>query len=353
MSEISMSEIYDDLLENVLHQYQKSCTQPAAVRQGDAFSDELYARIENRLSLSEQLLLHRALSDRDAALLAVRTGQLAMADQLFTEARRVLNSSALSQEGKLLHQSLLYQSETYLDYCQGEFALVRSKTENALSIDIVLEDEYGYDLFHLHRIQLLHNLVRTDARCQNYDLALKLAGQILSYLEGRKDTLPIGTAWGFERMARQPRELVRMMIAQITSEIAVILAAQDFDKAYALFQVVTCDPLERVTANRASIQCVPIDQHSREWLYLKQSFLSRDRSTFLKQACSFLEIGRSQLSLLWYAVVVDLLRLCDELECPAAKRLQQAIVRDILEQEQMIPFKFRSLLLASYQPVAV
>ncbi|MBW4539292.1 MAG: hypothetical protein KME43_09100 [Myxacorys chilensis ATA2-1-KO14] len=343
-----MSEIYDDLLENVLHQYQKSCIQPAVVRQGDAFSDELYARIENRLSLSEQLLLHRALSDRDAALLAVRSGQLAMAGQLFTEARRVLSSSALSQEGKLLHQSLLYQSETYLDYCQGEFALVRSKTENALSIDIVLEDQYGYDLFHLHRIQLLHNLVRTDARCQNYDHALELASQILSYLEGQREALPIGTAWGFERMARQPIELVRMMIAQITSEIAVILAAQDFDKAYALFQVATCDPLER-----ASIQCVPIDQHSREWLYLKQSFLSRDRSTFLKQTCSFLEIGRSQLSLLWYAVVVDLLRLCDELECPAAKRLQQAIVRDTLEQEQMIPFKFRSLLLASYQPVAV
>jgi hypothetical protein len=356
MSKFYSELLESDLLETVLHQYQNSRRQTAsAVRQGDPFSDELYARIENRLSLSEQLLLHRALSDRDAALLAVRTGQLAMANQLFAEARRALHSNALSQEGKLLHQSLLYQSETYLDYRQGEFALVRSKTETALSIDILLEDHYGYDLFHLHRIQLLHNLVRTDARCQDYDRALELAGQILGYLEGQREDVPMSNAWGSERMARQPVELVRMMIAQITSEIALILASQKPEQAYSLFQIATRDLLDVGKVDRSQIP-MPLDRHSHDWLHLKQAFLNRDYATFLTQTCSFLEVGRSQSPLLWYAVVVDLLRLCDqlcnELDCPMAKRLQQEIVRDALEQEQTIPLKFRSLILANHQPVA-
>lgn len=107
-----------------------------------------------------------------------------------------------SLEGSLVYKSILEQAEAYFDHCRGNFELARNRTLEALIIDVVLEEKYGYEMI-LHRIQLVQNLARIDAGCMWFESAIKLNCQILNYLEGELEILPISGSWSKELITRQ------------------------------------------------------------------------------------------------------------------------------------------------------
>jgi hypothetical protein len=332
---MSSFNAYEPLLKNLCGDYHQGAAQTSPIVPDDAFNIALYQRLEQRLSLSEQLLLRRALGDRDAGLYAARHDRFAIAAQLFREARQALLSPILSAEAKLMHQSLLYQSETYLDYRQSQFDRVREKIAAAIAIDIQLEDQYGYGILHLHRIQLLHNLVRLEMRCQDRHRALGLAGELLAYLTGIQETLPIGQAWSHARVQAQPLELVELMLAQIVGEIAFMLAVDDHN----------CpdDLPAAITATIADPRIATIGLTCHHWLQLKQAFLHQDYQRFLTQSSRFLAL--KSIPILWYAVIVDLLRLCQQWDSPMARCLKATIVQTEVDRAHLIPAKFRPFIL--------
>ncbi|BAY67747.1 hypothetical protein ACN23B_10660 [Anabaena sp. FACHB-709] len=303
-----MLDTSSQLLTQITESYRQGCTatMDLPTGSGDLFSEKLEALMAKRLPLQEQLLLRRYSNARSQGMVAARHRQLTTAAQLFEEARKPLQMATLSRESKLLHQSFLEQSAAYLDYCHQDFDQVYSRTEEALRLSAVLEEEYGYDILLMQRIQLLHNLVRTEARQLNFTGAIALAAQLLAYLDGQLQTLPTPHPWGFERIARQPPEFVSAMFAQITSEVALILADKDRNQAANLLTI-AADYLQLPVHSDKS-------RYSRSyaWFSIKHAFVEQDITTFLTQAAQFLAQGRADTPLLWYTIIHDLLALCNE-----------------------------------------
>jgi hypothetical protein len=309
-------DVYNDLLETTLKNYRLGRTKPIQFvleKYGDFFTHRLYLLMKSRLPQEDRVIMQQAASARENAVMAVRRGELVMAEHLFAEARAPLESNSLSPEGSLLHRSFLEQAEAYLDYCNGDFDRVYTRTSVALAIDVVLEKEYGYEILHIHRIQLLHNLVRTEARSMCCDRAIELAAQLLAYLEGSLEVLPFPGFWGFEYVVRQPKEVVAATFAQITSEVAVILAGNPPQLASSLLAVV-----------RHHIQFQAYGSHhghprAYAWFLLKEAFVGNDIAAFLERAPHFLAEGPGDTPLLWYATVIDLVALL-----PSQGRIRQS-----------------------------
>lgn len=332
-----MLNSYSRLLETTLEHYRLGCTKPIDLGSGDLFHQKLQTQIKSRLSLTEQVLISRGGNTRDQAVIAARRGQFATAERLFAEAHAPLEPNLLSREARLLYESFLEQSVSYLDYRLGNFDQVRIRIDNALAIDTILEEEYGYEILHIHRIQLLHNIVRTYARQMWLDCAVELASQLLAYLQGVLEELPFSGSWSSKQMARQSPEVVAATFTQISCEIAIILAGKNRQVARHLLTIAHHYVCLQANSNSQG------DQQAYAWFRIKQAFVDNNITTFLEKASQFLALGRSEAFLLWYAIVVDLVRLCDELKLPEAKLLQREITKDAV-QWQYVPERFLPLL---------
>ncbi|MFH7029790.1 MAG: hypothetical protein ACHBN1_31625 [Heteroscytonema crispum UTEX LB 1556] len=216
----------------------------------------------------------------------------------------------------------LEAAEAYLDYRRGDFDQAYARISKALAIDVVLEEEYGYEILHLHRIQLLHNLVRSDARRMQFASAIELACQLLGYLEGTSEVLPLSGSWGSEHIARQPSELVAAMFGQITDEVALILAGKNRQVKSELFAIAKRHIQLQANGNT---RCHP---QSHTWFLLKEAFVDNDVATFLERASRFLAEGRGDTPLLWYAVVVDIVALCNQLDLPEEELFKREVAKD-------------------------
>ncbi|MGF1676791.1 MAG: hypothetical protein ACFCUV_24390 [Rivularia sp. (in: cyanobacteria)] len=281
--------------------------------------------------------MQQAANTRENALMAVRRGEFVIAEHLFAKARTPLESNLLSPPSSLLHQSFLEQAEAYLDYRKGDFDQVYTRISVALELDAVLEEKYQYEIMHIHRIQLLHNLVRTEARQMRYYRAIELAAQLLAYLEGTLKVLPFPGFWDFEHVVSQPKELLAATFAQIASEIAAILAGKSPQLARELLAIVGHHiPLQFPEYNHG---------HPRayDWFVLKKSFLENDIATFLEQASHFLAKGCTDTPLLWYATVVDFVALCNDFDEPFSLLVKQEVATDAISWK-FLPQTFSVLL---------
>ncbi|MEI2582512.1 hypothetical protein [Scytonema sp. PRP1] len=332
-----MLNSYSRLLETTLKQYQIGCAKPIELGSSDLFHQILQTQIKSRLSLTEQALISQGGNTRDQAVIAARRGQFATAQQLFAEAHAPLESNLLSREARLLYESFLEQSESYLDYRLENFDQVRIRIDNALAIDTILEEEYGYGILHIHRIQLLHNIVRTYARQMWLDCAVELASQLLAYLQGVLEELPFSGSWSSEQIARQSPEVVAATFTQISCEIAIILAGKK--RQIARYLLTIAHYYVQLQANSKSQD----DQQAYAWFIIKQAFVDNNIATFLEKASQFLALGRTQTFLLWYAIVVDIVTLCDEIKLPEAKLLRQKITKDAVKWEYL-PQRFLPLM---------
>ena len=330
-----MPDIYDELLQETFLSYQQGCAKNHHISpqiSGDIFSEKLQTLTSINLPLYDQLLLRRYDNAREQGLIAARRRQLAVAQQLLEEARTPLEMDKLSNEGKLLHQSFLEQSEAYLDYRQNNFEQVYHRTDAALALDVVLQSEYGYDILLMHRIQLLHNLVRTEARRMNFEKAIILASELLNYLDGNLESLSTPHPWGSEALAKQPQELICAMFAQIASEIALILTAQSRNNVHHLLKIVA--KYMHLSANNCHL-CHP---RAHSWFLLKQAIAQNNIDSFLQRATIFLAEGIADTPLLWYSTILDWLDLCSRL---GRVNLSQEIAADAVISNyfprQMIP----------------
>jgi hypothetical protein len=334
----SIADSYSELIWTTLENYRLGCAKPIQITSetsDNLFTQKLQALIETRLPLPDKFIMRG--NARNRGVITTRQGDLMTAERAFVAARAPLQLNKLSLEGSLLYKSFLEQAEAYFDYRRGDFDQARNRTSEALAIDVVLEEEYGYEILLLHRIQLVQNLVRIDARCMCFDRAIELACQILSYLEGALEVLPIPGSWGSERVARQSPEDVAAMFAQVTSEVAVILAGKNRQLARDLFTIVSAHMQLEANGN---CHCHP---RSYAWLLIKQAFVSNDVATFLERASPFLAEGRADTPLLWYATVIDLVALCDELNLQDSELLRQEIAKEAANWKYL-PQKISSLL---------
>jgi hypothetical protein len=268
---------------------------------------------------------------RMQGLFAARRGHLATAAQQFGEAREIIHSGRLSLESELICKSFQAAAEAYLDYRGSAFDHARSRVHEALAIDVVLVEEYGYEILHLHRVQLVHNLMRIDARCSRFENCIDLGCRLLNHLEGSSEILPGPGPWHSEQITSLPPEIVTAMFAQVTSEIALLLAGKDNQSAQGLFAVAADHAQLEATEN------CHLYPRAHAWFGIKQAFLSSEIGTFLDRASQFFTDGRGDTPVLWYTTAVDLATLCDDLGLPESELVRTQIISDGRTWESMPP----------------
>jgi hypothetical protein len=177
-------------------------------------------------------------------------------------------------------------------------------------LDASLENSGGYELLHLHRIQLLHNLMRIAATERCHLEAFELGFRILRYLGGSPQSLPAIVTWDPESIRRLPNDLVGGLFNQVVAEMALIVARPRISQHE--FLAVASDYLQELKVS-GYCQC----PRAHAWLKLKTLFIN-DRLAFLRNCGAFLQDGYTQHPVLWFATSIDLVAICKESDMRSA-----------------------------------
>jgi len=320
-----MENSLSSLLNNVLECYLVGAKKPVQANptvSGERFRDHVYELIETHLPLNEQLLVSQCFEISEQGLLAARKGDLTAAESFLRGAELFLHTKQLSRESFLLGDSFFEAASAYFDYRRKDFDAAITCVHKALSNDLILEGEYGYAILHLHRIQLVHNLMRIDIRRAFIKEALNTGFFLLDYMEGKSATLSALTFWDSSCLIALPSELVNTMFLQITMEIALALAGNEALSTQVLFA-----GAQSHTQPGVADSCL-LSPQSHAWLKAKQALIADDLEGFFEEAAKSLSDGPGNASWLWYAFVADLFSLCRKLDLPEAHLIRRSIARD-------------------------
>jgi hypothetical protein len=332
-----MGDQRDHLLRRVIESYHSGrshLVQVAPASAGYLFTDLLEQTIQQLWPHNECTEFGEALCHIREGLRAARAGQFVSAGKNFTRVRQRLSAGTGSKARILLEQSSLAAAEGYLEYRLGDWSKARRCVLEALEIDCELECFYGFDILHIHRIQLLQNLIRVDARRGCDEQAIDLAGHIFQYFDESVDTLPIGTNWDHSRMASIPIALSLAMEAEIGCEIVRLLAGRDAYRSLRLFQRATFPAHPDGTKRQPRLIA---------WAMTKEAFLTGKTDVFLELCAGFLPTGREDTPLFWYATVIDLIATCKSLNTELSLSFCEHVVADATAWEDLPPDFMRLL----------
>jgi hypothetical protein len=234
-------------------------------------------------------------------------GEIEASCRLFGEARFWSEQTDLSEEGRLLCRMELAAAEAYLDYYCSDFERAKIRLQESMDADQELEDRFGYHLLHVHRIHLVNNRVKVEARAQKLTEAMELAASIYLYLFRKADSLPVPGHWGPACLERLPVEALQFLCGQLTGEVAAALAGLPPASAQSGLQVL----LQRVNCDEPNESWHP---DAQAWLQLK-SLWSREELVFeyLNRCVSYFSQGPRSGATLWYLTTLDVLSACEKI----------------------------------------
>jgi hypothetical protein len=281
--------------------------------------------IRERLGVAE-LESYQAVRDRcREAVRLTRGSSLEASRQAFDDAER-LSRQLRTDEGRLLGQSWIHQGRAFLEARNRRWDEAREVLRLAMECDARLEVEHGYQLFHVARAHVVHLLLRVEAQAANLALAIDLAQAVVDYVDGRRDSLPVGEGWSREKAAAVPADLRYGLLARLASEVGAILATSPLPQARDLF--------ERFPGWMAFAGHPTLEEIHR-WGVAKRAFLAGDTVAFLQACSEMLNAGRGETAL-WQATAVDLCRCCEALR-PEQTRVFRADVAKDAESWPRLP----------------
>lgn len=321
-SDASMSAALQAILESYAVGVQKPMRRNTALA-GDTFIDQLYIMMDKQISFQEQSLIRQGFILRDQALRAAQNGDLSESILFFQANESFLQRQVLSKEGRLFIQSYYHAGIAYLEYRQNNFDRALEHIQSSLTCDFILETEFGYAIQHLHRLQLIHNMMRIEKRCGHLNEALNLGYQLLNYLERKIPTLslPGSISWQSGQLVAFTPDLLSSLFIQITLELALLFVEN----------TALCTP-EAVIGICNHIQnskgCT-LSPQSHSWLEIKNELIQGNCLTFLHKAADYLAQGRQDVPWLWYAILTDVTIFCSTLNLPEAYAIQQRISKEL------------------------
>ncbi|WP_427158662.1 hypothetical protein ACQFX9_22570 [Aliinostoc sp. HNIBRCY26] len=325
----SHTQLYNQLLHDALANYELGKLKHLPITPEQYGQDvnqligyELFNIIESRLSRKEQFLLNRINKARFQALNTARQGDLFAAEELMKTVRTSWDINQVSSEVNLLYKSFQAAAEAYLDYRRGNFEQAWSNITEAIIIDAMLETEFGYKILFAHRLHLVQNLVRSEARGQRLEKALQLGSQLLSYLQGKSENLPFPVAWDVDTIATLPPEVISITFTLVTTEIALALAGKNHQAVQELWKIIV-NRIDLTVDDRPIIA-----PSAYGWLRMKQALFNDSLSSAIEVLSEFLRAGRGKTPLLWYAAVIDFVAISNELNLPASATVKQQISND-------------------------
>lgn len=293
---------------------------PQSVRLS-AFDDQLKTILASRCTREEFLHYGRFKQQRREGLKAAREGKFLVARSAFDLARGCLRKIDTA-EARLVGASSYLAAIAYLQYQQLKPGQARRLVERALAIDVRLESDFALEIMYAHRIQLVHNLVRVEARLGSARAAIDLGVTLLEQLEGRINASPTSHPWDQGDHRKVDATQRRLLFNLVISDIALLqlqAGAHLTEEASAIYQrhLAYCSEEQRELF---------ADGHA--WLILRVNLKSFTIPESLNLASEYLEKGVRDIPILWYETAMSAalqLRNSDE---PEARHLGEKILAE-------------------------
>jgi hypothetical protein len=286
---------------------------------GALFRDLGQALIRSRLA-DDQYAHYLAIRDlARAAVTRARNGDIPGAEARFADAEAHLAAVTASDESQLLARSWIDQAYAYLAVRRRDWQTSRDRLDAAMRADLALEEQFGYELFHIGRVHTLHLRARTEAEAGNLAEAIALCQAIADYAMIAAPTLPLGSGWSRERAEAVPEDLRLAMTARICSEAGAVIARADQNAARDLFAAF---PAWQGFAAHERLGEI------HQWGLAKRAYLDGDTAAFLTQAEPVLAAGRGETTL-WYATTLDLCRTLHALRATATSSFREEVRDDV------------------------
>ena len=281
------------------------------------------------VSLEDRLHLRNMHIYCSKGLSAAREGRLDDSLVHYEQARQRLDLLEDSQLAWLLGASSYQAGIAYLDFRRGYVELAHERLDSAMDADSKLE-QVGLPIMQLHRIQQGHNLARMALRLGRRETAIGLAGILLAYMERRTDDLPYHRDWSSKLLQAVPRSLLKAMIHQIIGETAgyIVTGEEPMEEWRVLLEACRlCQDPE--TAIFPQVQYALKAQHER---------LVDDPESYLRNLERFFHLGIRHCHLLWYAVIIELVGFCREVDTRHSCKVLDIILRDSAKWKGLPPF---------------
>ena len=318
----------DSWLARGIRAYRVGLVPPVAMSEGpsgELFRSRGQSHIRSRLA-DGPYDHYVAVRDRArSAVTAARRGDFTESERQFADAEVFLASLDLSAEPRLLSRSWIDQAYAYLAVRKRDWQGAKDRLRSAMESDLLLEEEFGYEIFHIGRVHTLHLWLRAEGEAGNRIAAVTRAQEIVDYVHGRRDSLSIGSGWSRVRAAAIPDDLKLAMTLRIASEAGT--------------QVSLCRPADAAAAFAEFTAWQAWPEHPvlgevHEWARAKEACLAGQTRVFLERAEAFLAKGRRETTL-WYASALDLCRVCTALRPDATRPFCEDVQADVAAWRQL------------------
>jgi hypothetical protein len=274
------------------------------------------------VSAEDGALLQKCSRYRNAALKAAREGKLPIAAYLFTTLDKLLSTQELSPVALLISQSAQEAAVAYFDYRRQDFEGGTARIYQALAIDEMLENTYGYKQYQFHRIRLLLNLVRLRRRQGEGAEALRMSIALIDYLEQHISTLPFPTSWDASQLTSLAFAPKNILFDMTIVEIIFLVVGQEDGPGLLI------PDFHTHTHEQASVYC-QLSSRSHRWLQSKQALQDRNFALYFDNIQPLLAEGPVDIVFLWYGLLLDLVLVCQDLSLTDADYLMQEISSDM------------------------
>jgi len=214
------------------------------------------------------------------------------------EACRELKEKEVSWPTRLLCSAFILQARAELSFGLKNYRRTRKYILKALSVVQLLEQEYSMDFLHVLRISQVLLYIRACRVSGEANLAIRLCGEAISYLEGVDIHPQISGGWeqSLVRLIHEPSR--QALSALFASEAGMAFATLPEEQAFELFSGFNAwkyfsGPLKEIY----------------DWGEMKSAYLNKDYTSFLTLCAGFLKTGRKE-TLLWDTTVLDLCHVC-------------------------------------------
>jgi hypothetical protein len=316
----------DTWLAQAIRAYREGARAPVTMSDGpsgELFRSRGQAHIRSRLA-DVPYAQYVTVRDRvRAAVTAARGHDVQESQRLFAAAEADLTALDASDELRHLCRSWIDQAYAYLAVRMRDWPEARARLASAMQADLALEDDHGYDIFHIGRVHTLHLRLRAEGEAGDRVGAVTLAQAVIDYVNGARDDLPVSGGWSRVRAAAVPDDLKLAMTLRVCSEIGTQVAlAADAGAAFAAF-----------TAWRAWADH-PVLREVHEWALAEEAVLDGRTRLSLERLTPFLARGRRETTL-WYAAALDLCRICAAVRPVATRPFVTDVSADVATWRQL------------------
>ena len=257
-----------------------------------------------------------------AGLAALFQGKLLEAKQAYITANNIIKSGQLTHESSLMIKNIFNASEAYFDYRQGDYESARVNLHIALEACMALINQYAYDVLQARPIHLACNLVKVEACSGNNEKAIKIACYLINNIEGNYNCSLYKDINLLKPVQYLPLNNENVLFIQVFEEIAKLLASCNDNVSNKLITVASNLLGDRnLSSNK---------QFDREytWFKNKKALTKGQVIEFIEESSKFLADGRGFSKLLWHATVLDILKICKNIDSEISTRLQKQIIED-------------------------